>query len=150
MFSSQGEAISNRLMNSLITLYSLADFQAAGGVGNLAYESGGFKELREKKPIAGLGGFGYAMWTGARSRDFLNYATRHALDWESYKANEGFLIYELDTDYKWTISALLKTETLEQAVISWEHTYEGAGIIRMEDRINWAELVLKSWRENNA
>ena len=54
------------IMADLKRELGLTHEQAAGLVGNLGYESAGFKALQEGRPISGAGGFGYAQWTGPR------------------------------------------------------------------------------------
>jgi hypothetical protein len=64
-----------QVMQSLISDFGLTDVQAAGILGNIAYETTGFRVVEEINPnMVGRGGFGYAMWTGEgpRSRRSLN------------------------------------------------------------------------------
>ncbi len=87
-----------RLMKDLMRDFDLTTEQAAGVVGNLDYETGGFKFMQEIKPIVpgSKGGFGFAQWTGPRRVAFEEYAAANKLDVSSYEANYGFLKHELE------------------------------------------------------
>lgn len=88
----------NRLMKDLMKDYKLSKEQAAGIVGNLDYETGGFKFMQELSPVVkgSRGGFGFAQWTGDRRREFDSYVSANKLDPQSYEANYGFLKHEFD------------------------------------------------------
>jgi hypothetical protein len=89
----------------------LKDFQAAGMVGNLVYESGGLRAVRERgvgsaqiqalpsnvPPPKGTKrvGYGWAQWTNTRLDAFLNYAEKNNLPYDSDQAQAGYLISEL-------------------------------------------------------
>lgn len=90
--------IAAQLLSDLKRDFGLTDAQAAGVVGNLMHESGGFQSLQEQNPSSGRGGFGYAQWTGARRNAFENFAAQNGLDPTSYEANYGYLKHELNTD----------------------------------------------------
>ena len=63
-FAAGCRSLGPRLMRDL----GLTDLQAAGLLGNLGHESGGFRQLQEVAPaVAGSrGGWGLAQWTGPR------------------------------------------------------------------------------------
>jgi hypothetical protein len=86
-----------RLMRDLMKDYGLNQEYAAGIVGNLDYETGGFKYMQEIAPLVkgSRGGFGIAQWTGPRRVAFEKYAKENGLDPTSYEANYGFLKHEL-------------------------------------------------------
>ena len=115
-------------------------------MGNLGHESGGLLQLREVEAPAGRGGYGWAQWTGPRARAFLHYCAVIKLDWHLVEANYGYLIKELNEHYGHTVAAVAKAPNLIAATTAFERGYEGAGIIRMNDRIHWAEIALASVR----
>jgi len=92
--------IAAQLLSDLKRDYGLTDEQAAGVVGNLMYESGGFQSLQEISPVVpgSKGGFGYAQWTGPRRTAFESWVGEKGLDPTSYQANYGFLKHELATN----------------------------------------------------
>lgn len=82
-----------QLMSDLKKDFGLTTEQAAGIVGNLDWESGGFNTLQEIKPLVegSRGGYGYAQWTGPRRVAFEEFAAANDLDPSDYSANYGFL-----------------------------------------------------------
>lgn len=131
----------------LIVQFNLTLEQACGLLGNLGYESGGFKQLQELKPaiLGSKGGAGVAQWTGPRRVAFEKYAAVHNLSTSSEEANIGFLIEELSTTYKGTINQLKTKKTLADAVFSVGQTYERPGgttpdhLPGFADRLVWAQ-----------
>jgi len=109
-----------RLMRDLMRDFDLTKEQAAGVVGNLDYETGGFKFMQEIKPIVpgSKGGYGFAQWTGPRRVAFEAYATANKLDPSSYEANYGFLKHELANTSEGDIMADLRSaRTADAAAI---------------------------------
>ena len=123
----RGDLYSQRaplIMRDLQRDLGLTKEQAAGLVGNLGYESAGFKALQEGKPIGGAGGFGYAQWTGPRRTAFMRYAQSRGLDPKSHEANVGFLKHELATTHKGFLNRLKQTKSVEQASRLTHEVYE--------------------------
>jgi len=123
--------------------------QAAGLVGNLGFESAGFKAMQEIAPLAGgRGGFGVAQWTGPRRLAFERWASENGLFPASDEANYGYLLHELQGDYKSTVAALRKTHTVQDAVFSVGQTYERPGgttdthLPGYDGRLNYARQAL--------
>jgi len=109
-----------RLMRDLMRDFDLTKEQAAGVVGNLDYETGGFKFMQEIDPIVpgSKGGYGFAQWTGPRRVAFEEYAAANKLDPSSYEANYGFLKHELANTSEGDIMADLRsTDTADAAAI---------------------------------
>lgn len=104
----------------------LKDFQAAGLLGNLGFESGGFLHLQEINPLVSgsAGGLGVAQWTGPRRRSFESWCAANHLSTSSDEGNYGFLLHELQGPYAYTVAALKKTISIEGAVFSAGQTYE--------------------------
>lgn len=138
------------LVNRLAADFDLTPVQAAGIVGNLGYESAGFKKLQETKPaVAGSrGGYGWAQWTGPRRRAFEKHAKANGLKPASDEANYRFLITELRGAYHATIINVSATETLSDAVFSVGQTFERPGgttathLPGMDGRVGYAERAL--------
>lgn len=129
---------------------NLTLFQAAGLMGNLGFESGGFAGLQEIKPIVkgSRGGLGIAQWTGPRRVAFETWCTKNNLSPLSNEGNYGYLLVELRGVYSDTIKALQKTPTLEAAVFSVGQTYERPSgttpghLPGYDDRLVWARRAL--------
>jgi len=126
------ESTVTRLTKDLMKDFGLKEFQAAALAGNLAFESGNFKQLQEVKPLipGSKGGYGFAQWTGERRKQFENYidgeapgSQKQPINPASYAANYGFLKKEFtDKNNKElksiginTIKRLKKTKNIEDA-----------------------------------
>ena len=134
----------------LIRDFGLHDYQAAGILGNLGRESGGFAFLREIGAAPGYGGVGVAQWTGPRARAFLAWCKRMALSWQSDAANYGYLKHDLSGEYAPVIAALRKTQTIDQASDTFERLFERAGVPALADRREWARQALSAYKAKAA
>lgn len=112
------------VLRQLCADLELSPEQAAGIVGNLGFESGGFKELQELAPISGAGGWGWAQWTGPRRVGFNNWCAAHNLDRASDEANYGYLVEELKTSQAYALTRLRECATVEQAVFAFGVEFE--------------------------
>ena len=112
-----GAETSRRLMADLQKDFGYTKEQAAGIVGSLSAETGGFKFMQELRPRGGRGGYGFAQWTGPRRRAFEKWAANNGLDINSYEANYGFLKHEMQTDPTWRREAqrVKGARTVEEA-----------------------------------
>lgn len=112
-FEERGGWVVNRFCADLW----LQQFQSAGIVGNLGFESGGFKALQEIG-VSGYerGGFGWEMATGPRRRALEAWAAAHNLAAGSPQVNYGFILDELRGPYRHVVELLKLTTTLEAAV----------------------------------
>ena len=143
-FEERGGWVTRRLAAD----FNLTLEQAAGLVGNLGFESGGFEELREIGQPEGVGGYGWGQWTASRRVSFLAWAQAQKLDWRSDEANFGYLCSELRGAYHDVIVALLRCQTVEQATWSVGQTYERPGgttpsnLPGYEGRLHWATRAL--------
>ena len=106
--SEEFNRIAPRLFNDLKRDFGFSDTQAAAFVGNLAVETGQFKNLQESKPTVkgSRGGYGFAQWTGPRRVAYEKFAKDNKLDPSSYEANYSFLKQELTTNIPETIGSI--------------------------------------------
>jgi hypothetical protein len=111
------------VMRSLITDFGFTDFQAAGVVGNMAYETAGFRVLDEVSFGGGRGGIGYVMWTGPRRVEFEKFVQNNGLESTSHEANYGFLKEELKTTQSTVVSAVKSTTSIEEATRVFEDRF---------------------------
>lgn len=141
-FTDKAPGIMKRLQED----FDLTKEQAAGIVGNLGHESGGLKEMQEKNPVVpgSRGGFGWAQWTGPRRRAFEKWAADKGLDPTSDEANYGFLKHELQTTERGALAALRKTDTVQEATMAFEDSYERAGVKNYPSRYRWANRALRA------
>jgi hypothetical protein len=133
--------------------FSFTKIQAAGILGNLGHETGGFKEFQELKPVGGgQGGFGWAQWTGikpgpppGRRKAFMDFCAANGVAPISDEGNYGFLKHELETTEKATVPALKAETTLEGATAVFEATFERAGVAALNSRIKFAHKALTAF-----
>lgn len=136
-----GSEIGMRLASDLMRDFGLSPAAAAGFVGNLDHESGGFNILQEIDPMieGSRGGFGYAQWTGPRRKQFEAWAAQNGLDPSSYEANYGFLAYELaNTPEGRVLEKLQGVDDPQTAARIVSDTFLRPGIPHMESRLSRA------------
>lgn len=112
------------VVRALSQEFDLTLEQASGLVGNLGFESIGFTAHHEIGQADGVGGYGWAQWTGPRRRSFFAWCQTHNLDPQSDEANYGYLCEELRGAQKQTIVALRKCNDLDSATWSVGQTFE--------------------------
>ena len=142
-----------RIMRQLMSDFQFTKVQAAGILGNLGHETGGFRHFQELKPLAGgAGGFGWAQWTGmkvgpppGRRRAFMNFCAAAGVEPTSDEGNYGFLKKELETTEKATVPALKAESTLEGATRVFEQKFERAGIVALDSRVRFARKALAAF-----
>lgn len=126
----------------------LTQNQAAGILGNLGYESGGFIKLHEIGQPEGTGGYGAAQWTADRRRTFLTYAEAQGLDWRSDEANYGYILVELRGPFAYMVDKLRECATVEQAVWLVGQEYErpygttSTHLPAYDDRLDYARRAI--------
>lgn len=143
------------VLNALAEDFDLSMDRAAGVVGNLGFESGGFKSLQEIRPaVSGSrGGYGWAQWTGPRRRKFEAWCSTQNLDPSSDEANYGYLCDELDTTHAYCLDAVRKEVTLERAVFVFGRLFEAPGgttedhLPGYEGRLRYARRALAGAKE---
>jgi hypothetical protein len=134
------------IMHDLMRDLGLTDVQAAGILGNIGLECGGFQHLQEINPVAGgIGGLGWCQWTGPRRTQFVNWAAQNGLDCSSFKANYGYLLHELKGAYARSVSSLKQTQAVEAATTDFMHTFENPGVLNLSQRIRFANLALQEF-----
>lgn len=137
--------IGPRLMGDLMRDFDLTPDQAAGVVGNLAHETGGFRHMQEINPIVpgSRGGFGFAQWTGPRRRQFESWSQEQGLDPNSYEANYGFLSHELRNTPEGRVLGDLRGATDAQtAARVFSDRFLRPGIPHMDSRLAMASQAL--------
>lgn len=141
-----------RLGPALMRQLALTDVQAAGLLGNLGHETGGFRHLQEASPSlpGSRGGWGIAQWTGPRRLAMERWSRAHGLDPASDEANEGYLLDELRGSEAAAVTALKLCATLEQATETFCRAFERPGIPALADRIVWARKALRAIRTAGA
>ncbi|MCJ2049701.1 phage tail tip lysozyme [Methylobacterium sp. J-070] len=147
-FAAECRRLGPRLMGDL----GLSDIQAAGLLGNLGHESGGFRDLQEIAPaVAGSrGGWGLAQWTGPRRRAMEAWCRAHALDPADPEASYGYLCAELRGTEAAALAALRQAATLRAATEAVCRRFERPGIVALPSRLAWAARALAALRSGDA
>ena len=147
-FAAGCRSLGPRLMRDL----GLTDLQAAGLLGNLGHESGGFRQLQEVAPaVAGSrGGWGLAQWTGPRRVAMEAWCRAQALDPASLDAQYRYLCVELRTTEAAALAALRQAPTLEAATETVCRHFERPGVIASASRLAWARRALSALRAGAA
>ena len=135
------------IMEKLVAAFDIQNYQAAGILGNLGYESNGLQILQEvlAPGSAGRGGLGWAQWSGARRTAFESFCADQGLNATSDAANFGYLMMELRGPKKSSIDKVKATINLSDAVRTFEKDYEAAAVKRYPLRERWATLALNSF-----
>jgi len=136
---SAGGSWGQRLHGDLMRDYGLSSHQAAGIVGNLHHESGGFRQMQEQGQRSGRGGLGIAQWTGPRRREFESLAAQRGLSTSSYEGNYAMLRHDLDGKYKNSIAAIRRTGDVQSSTSSFMNTFERPGVPHLDRRLSAAQ-----------
>ncbi|SFL30950.1 phage tail tip lysozyme [Methylobacterium pseudosasicola] len=144
-FAAGCRSLGLRLMRDL----GLTDLQAAGLLGNLGHESGGFLRLQEVAPVVAgsRGGWGLAQWTGPRRVSMEAWCRAHGLDPASLEVQYRYLCVELRTTEAVALTALRQAPTLEAATETVCRLFERPGVIALASRLDWARRALAALRD---
>ncbi|WCS24680.1 phage tail-type lysozyme domain-containing protein [Methylobacterium sp. NMS14P] len=144
-FAAACRRLGPRLMRDL----GLSDLQAAGLLGNLGHETGGFRRLQEVAPAVpgSRGGWGLAQWTGPRRVAMEAWCRARGLDPADPEAGYGYLCAELRGTEASALAALRATTTLAAAAEAVWRRYERPGVVAPARRLAWARRALAALRE---
>lgn len=125
----------------------LANYQAAGIVGNLDQESGVDPTAVE----SGGPGRGIAQWSvGGRWDTDANdnaewYATQQGQSVDSLQLQLDFVWYELTTFPSYGLAALQQSTNVTDATVAFQNDFEGCGTCDQSTRVAYAENVLSEF-----
>lgn len=124
--------------------------EAGAAFGNAGAESGGFTLFQELKPTVkgSRGGFGWFQWTGPRRRAYGAWCKKNGLDPKSDEANVDYLIVELRTTEKKTVSAVKSAAGIEAKTKAFEVVFERPGVAHTEARVRWARIAMEEWKKS--
>jgi hypothetical protein len=139
---------SRDVMSGLMGKFGLTRQQAAGIVGNLGEESGGFKQYHEAGQAARRGGVGWAQWTNSggnpRRAKFEAWTKAHGLDPRSDEASYRYLT-EGDPQFPKALAAVKRESTVRGSMVAFERSFEGARIKAYGTRMHYAERAFDSY-----
>jgi hypothetical protein len=136
------------IMRDLIHDLGLSATQAAGVLGNIGWECGGFKKLQEQNPLmGGRGGLGWCQWTASRRIDFEKWLAQRGFNYQDDGANYGFLLKELQTTQSPSVSAIRRVGDIETATGEFMRVFErpAARYAHLEDRVDLAKLAFQEY-----
>ena len=144
-----------KLIDDLKADYGMSTEVAAGFVGNLWHETGGFKYMQEIRPLVkgSKGGLGFAQWTGRRRNNFESYLEQQGkVDTASYDANYGFLKQELDTTESRVLKKLEGVSDITNAtkIVSKNYLIPDKKYVKMDERIKAAKDILERYNEDRS
>ena len=142
-----------KLIDDLKSQFGMTTEQAAGFVGNLWHETGGFKFMQELKPTVNgsKGGLAFAQWTGERRDDFENLLKELGdLPAESYEGNWAMISEEFDTTEKSALNKILNTDSVVEAAKATSNHYLRPGKPQLNKRVSAAEDIYKRYNEDRS
>lgn len=140
-----------KLIDDLKSNYDMTTEQAAGFVGNLWHETGGFKFMQELKPTVkgSRGGLAFAQWTGSRRTQFEGLLEELGdLPADSYEGNWAMITEEFDTTERSALNKILGATTVEDAATATSNFYLRPGKPMLDKRIANANMIYKAYQEN--
>ena len=140
-----------KLIDDLKSNYDMTTEQAAGFVGNLWHETGGFKFMQELKPTVkgSRGGLAFAQWTGERRTQFESLLEELGdLPADSYEGNWAMITEEFDTTERGALNKILGATTVEDAATATSKFYLRPGKPMLDKRIQNANMIYKAYQEN--
>lgn len=139
-----------KLMDDLKKDFNVSNEVAAGMVGNLWHETGGFKFMQEIKPLAGRGGYQIAQWTGNRRKAFESYVEKLGLDKNSYEAGYGYLKTELMGSEEKNWNLIKEATTVKEAATLTSQKFLRPGKPNLKSRLNAAQDILDRYLEQQS
>jgi Phage tail lysozyme len=136
------------IMRDLIRDLGISEAQAAGILGNIGWECGGFRQLQEQNPVmGGPGGLGWCQWTASRRTEFEQWLRDNGFNYQNDAANYGFLLNELRGSQAASVSAVRRTPSVETATGEFMRVFErpAARYAHLDDRIGLAKLALQEY-----
>jgi hypothetical protein len=134
------------MRNLLRDFPQLKDFHAAGILGNIGRETGGFRLMQEVRPKKGRGGLGWLQWTGDRRKKFEAFCVPPIPGTETNEGNYAFMRHEMNGDEHAAFKAFAETTNLASATAVFMSKYERPGVPALEERQDWARKALNAFK----
>lgn len=118
--------------------------QIAGVLGNFELESGFNPRVNEGGKVGtpmGVGGYGFAQWTGGRQTGLVNFAKQKKMDPGDPNLQAKFLLYELEGPEKKAASYLKEAVSPEESARRFLTDFERAGIPKTKQRQEAARAI---------
>ncbi|WP_314576448.1 phage tail tip lysozyme [Enterococcus gilvus] len=92
------------------------------------------KSVQSSNPTSG---HGIAQWSGTRCTALMDYAKEKGKNWDDLDLQVAFMITELKGAHKGALEALRESD-VQKATLEWEETFENAGNLQIENRVEYA------------
>lgn len=134
------------VMANLMRDFGLSSVQAAGLLGNIGRECGGFAMMVE---VGGGSGRGMCQWSGPRAHEFETWCRRLGKPITDLEANYSFLKHELETTQVASIKVVKRARTVEGATKAFMDVFERPGVPALADRVRWARQALAAYEKQH-
>jgi len=147
-FAEKAPVIMRRL---LADFPQLRDFHAAGILGNIGRETGGFRLMQEVRPKKGRGGLGWLQWTGPRRVNFENFCQPPKPGTDTDEGNYTFMRHEFtkhegEHDEAHGFGLFAQTTNLNDATEVFMSKVERPGVPALQERQDWARKALSAFQ----
>lgn len=118
--------------------------QIAGVLGNFKLESGFNPRVNEGGKVGspmGVGGYGFAQWTGGRQTGLVNFAKQQKMDPGDPNLQAKFLLHELEGPEKKAAAYLKEAVSPEESARRFLTDFERAGIPKTKQRQEAARAI---------
>jgi hypothetical protein len=131
------------VMADLMRDFGLTSVQAAGILGNIGRECGGFTDMVEDRGS----GRGMCQWSSTRGAAFLSWCKKLGKPISDLDANYTFLRHELQSTERGAILAVKRQKTIAGATKAFMDVFERPGVPALSDRVRWANLALAAYEQ---
>jgi hypothetical protein len=142
-FAEKAPVIMRRL---LADFTQLRDFHAAGILGNIGRETGGFRLMQEVRPKKGRGGLGWLQWTGPRRVNFENFCQPPERGTDTDEGNYTFMREEMKHAEAHGFGLFAQTGNIDDATEVFMSKVERPGVPALQERQDWARKALSAFQ----
>lgn len=126
-FVPTGEAKVDQATKYFMDKLGISQYQAAGIVANLYYESGGLNTNAFNGAGGGQGAYGLAQWRGSRLDGLRAFAASRGKREDDFETQLAWVVQELNTTHKDALSAIRSSKTSDQATLAMLDKFEKPG-----------------------
>jgi hypothetical protein len=144
-FAEKAPVIMHQLLQDIP---QLKDFHAAGVLGNIGRETGGFRLMQEVRPKKGRGGLGWLQWTGVRRVKFEEFCVPPVPGTDTDAGNYAFMKHEMLGEEIHAFNLFAATKNIDDATEVFMSKYERPGVPVLQERKDWARKAMDAF--NNA
>lgn len=134
--------------------HGLTAEQAAGIIGNLLHESAGTMDPSIEQYGDGPGR-GLAQWGADNpdldrfgydgTRGLVKFAEDQGKSWQDLQVQLDYILHEFNTTESAAYEAVMTAQSVHEAAQMFEEKYERAGVVAMDQRYAYADMVYKAY-----